>query len=267
MAWCRTLGFTGTIGSGKSARVEHLRCLIPSLAARTADEWSGKQGQEGRLPWCRVEVLSADKVGHQVYAPGTACYHQVVDTFGPAILHPKQTPSGLAEINRAALGKIVFSNPVQLHTLNRLCWPHISNTILRTHETLRRRTHDEAVGGGAVLFILLEAALLVELPSLLGLCQDVWVTHCDEDVAVRRVASRDRLDDSAALQRIRAQRTSAELHRHLEAASFSADHVHWLDTSSCSLEEGLMELTRDFSRYWENQIVSAFSAASSNSSG
>ena len=44
---------------------------------------------------------------HEVYRRGCDAYHQVVDTFGKDILHPKT-----GEIERRKLGAIVFADKV-----------------------------------------------------------------------------------------------------------------------------------------------------------
>src|SRR5947209_4390534 len=100
------IGLTGGIASGKSS-------ITQALAARGA------------------AVIDADKVGNDVYRPDTDGWRQVVETFGNGVL----TPAG--EIDRKALGAIVFADPAELGKLERIVWPQIHGAIARQLDELR----------------------------------------------------------------------------------------------------------------------------------
>ena len=57
----KVVGLTGGIGSGKSAA----SAILGELGAT---------------------ILDADKVGHQIYEPGTPCWHDLVEAFGEGIV-------------------------------------------------------------------------------------------------------------------------------------------------------------------------------------
>ena len=76
----KVIGLTGGIGTGKSAAAQ----ILAELGA---------------------EVIDADKVAHEMYAPGTPGWNAVVSAFGSDIVGPE----GI--IDRKKLGAIVFADP------------------------------------------------------------------------------------------------------------------------------------------------------------
>lgn len=82
LAWRRrrrptVVGLVGGIASGKST-------VSRALAAE-----------------CGLEVIDADKLGHESYQPGTRCFGKLVDAFGSKIV------AGDGTIDRRALGQAV----------------------------------------------------------------------------------------------------------------------------------------------------------------
>lgn len=105
LAWRRrrpmVVGLGGGIASGKST-------VSRALAAE-----------------CGLEVIDADKLGHESYQPGTRCFGKLVDAFGSKIV------AGDGTIDRRALGQAVG-----------VCSPTGSCSVWRVPDTLyhSRRT-------------------------------------------------------------------------------------------------------------------------------
>ncbi len=116
------VGLTGSIASGKS--------LVASL-------WA----ERGAV------VVDADRVGHDVIAPGGAAFEGVVHAFGEEI----RGTGG--EIDRKKLGQIVFADPDRMRELEAIVHPALL-------AELERRIHDAAVSGARV--IVVDAALIYE---------------------------------------------------------------------------------------------------------
>ena len=76
-------------------------CLTGGIASgkSTAARFLANQG---------AEVIDADKLGHEAYAPGNPANDQIVAHFGEEV----RAPSG--DIDRKALGGKVFGQPDQL---------------------------------------------------------------------------------------------------------------------------------------------------------
>ncbi|KPI84721.1 hypothetical protein ABL78_6214 [Leptomonas seymouri] len=155
-----TLGFTGTIASGKSSRckrlvevaAEHQRALgIGTVAAKTMSHKPNPPSQ-APTPYAADAVLThyinADLVGHHIYEPGKPCYRDLVQHFGTSILSRTSASEALKTeggrgtsasvdrppfIDRRVLGEIVFSDERKLRELNSICWPYISAAIRAEH--------------------------------------------------------------------------------------------------------------------------------------
>ena len=61
-----------------------------------------------------VPVCDSDELAHRVIMNGTGAYRQIIDEFGRKVVGQD------GEIDRSALGRIVFANPERLRILNAL---------------------------------------------------------------------------------------------------------------------------------------------------
>ncbi len=165
------IGLTGNIGTGKST-------VIAYLASKG------------------VTTLDADKIAHEVMAPGMAAYGPVVAAFGPQIVAADGT------IDRAALGAIVFRDPAALHTLESIVHPAV---LERTRALLR---------AGDAPVAVVEAIKLLEARNLLGLCTEVWVVTASEETQLRRLMESRGMSVTEARRRLAAQSSQAEKVRH-----------------------------------------------------
>jgi dephospho-CoA kinase len=182
----KIIGLTGGIGSGKSTVSKFLADL-------------------------GAVVIDADKVGHEVFKPGTKAWQEVVDAFGQGIISAGGT------IDRRKLGEIVFSNPGARAKLNQVMHPLI-------YEQVKSRI--EEYGRKGVDIIIVEAPLLLEV-GWKSLVDEVWVTSASEATVIKRLKEQKGLPEAQSLARIRAQLTDEERIR-------QADVV--IDTD-CALDE------------------------------
>ncbi len=145
-------------------------------------------------------VIDADKIGHEVFQPGTDAWREVVAAFGKHIL----TPNG--DIDRARVGKLVFGNPESLARLNRIMHPRIAERVTTEIKEYRRQ---------GVVVAVIEAPLLIEAgwPSVVD---EVWITVAPESTVIRRLQKRGGLSDAESRTRIRAQLSSEERVKHAD---------------------------------------------------
>jgi dephospho-CoA kinase len=143
------IGLTGPIGCGKS----------------TVAGWLGELG---------ATVIDADSVARDVTPPGSAELAAVVATFGPAVLRAD------GSLDRAALGRIVFTDTAALERLEAIIHPAVRPRILA------QIAHAEASAAPAVV---IEAIKLVE-GGLAALCDEVWLVTCDPADQLARLAAR-----------------------------------------------------------------------------
>ena len=164
----RRIGLTGGIATGKS-RV-------------------GQLMEERGLP-----VLDADAYARSALAPGSPGAEAVLHRYGPGVL---MAPAGAQEpqtLDRTALGRIVFADPVERRWLEQLVHPIVRS---RLESELRRQANAPNV--------VLMVPLLFET-GMDGLCSEVWLVDCDEIQQRQRLMARDGLSESEAQARIAAQ--------------------------------------------------------------
>jgi dephospho-CoA kinase len=102
------VGLTGNIGSGKS----------------TVDQLLSERG---------ATIIDADVLARRAVELGTGAYHAIVERWGTSIL----AADGL--IDRAALRRIVFSEPQELEQLNAIVHPEVERMRAALVEQARQR--------------------------------------------------------------------------------------------------------------------------------
>jgi dephospho-CoA kinase len=160
----RRIGLTGGIATGKST--------VGQLLA-------GRFG----LP-----VLDADLFARGALAPGSPAAQAVLARYG----EPVAAGAGDA-IDRAALGRIVFADPVERRWLEQLVHPLVRQCF---EAELQRLAHAPVV----VLMI----PLLFEA-GLESLCSEVWLVTCSPETQLQRLIGRDGLLEHEARARNAAQ--------------------------------------------------------------
>ena len=135
-----------------------------------------------------VVVIDADVVAREVLEPGEPALDGVVARFGPDLLR------GDGSLDRSALGRLVFSDPVALVDLEAIVHPAVRPRILVAM--------DRAAAEGAKA-VVVEAIRLVE-GGLAELCDEVWLVTCDPGVQRARLVGRGSAAADAD-QRIAAQ--------------------------------------------------------------
>ncbi len=155
------IGLTGNIGTGKSV----VRRMLEHLGAFGID---------------------ADALAHRAISKGAPGYPKVVSQFGRWIL----TSDG--EIDRARLGRLVFSDPEALKILEDIVHPLVSQAI------------DYIIGRTRKSVIVIEAIKLLE-SNLKDKSNSIWVVYVPEKIQIDRLVKRRKMDEAEARQRIQNQ--------------------------------------------------------------
>jgi len=155
------IGLTGNIGVGKSV----VRRMLEHLGAYGID----------------ADALSNRTIARE--APG---YRPVLDLFGRYILGADE------QIDRARLGRMVFSDPEALARLEAIIHPLVFQAL----DILIRRSRHSV--------IVVEAIKLIE-SGLADRCDTVWAVYAPQEKQAERLVSRRNMSEAAALQRIHAQ--------------------------------------------------------------
>ena len=194
------IGLTGGIGTGKT----QVSRLLEELGA---------------------SIVNADLLGHEVYKPQSEGWHAVVNAFGEQIV------SDNGEIDRRALGGIVFSDDSALQQLNAIMHPRI-------YDLAEQRLKGLADQG--VTTAVLEAALLIEA-KWTPLVDDVWVTVSPEEDIIARLQERNNMDEATARSRIDSQMPQTE----------RVEHADVIVENNASLED----LSDSVKELWNSRVL------------
>ena len=165
------VGLTGNIATGKSTVLQYLRA-------------NG------------AYVIDADKLTHRAMQPDGPGYAAIIEAFGPTVI------KGDGTVDRAALGRIVFSDPLKLRQLEEIVHPAVF--VLAKEELARTDAS----------LVVVEAIKLLESQRLLTLCSEVWVVTADPDVQLRRLIGQRGMTEAEARQRMAAQSAQEEKVKH-----------------------------------------------------
>jgi len=142
-----------------------------------------------------LPVLDADRYAREALAPGSPGAAAVLARYGDRVRHEGSPTHGEPgpELNRAALGRIVFTDAAERAWLEGL-----------VHPLVRQRFDDELDALGAAPVVVLMIPLLFEA-GLEGLCSEVWLVDCSAAEQLRRLQGRNGLTETEARARIAAQ--------------------------------------------------------------
>jgi len=172
------IGLTGNIGTGKSV----VRRMLEHLGAYGID---------------------ADALAHRTFAREAPGYQPLIDQFGKWIINSD------GEIDRARLGRVVFSDPEALKILEGIIHPLVDQAI----DFLIKRAPQKV--------IVIEAIKLLEA-GLGEKCNSIWVSYAPKDIQLARLTQKRRMTRMDAIQRIESQ-PSQELK--IEAAQIVINNI------------------------------------------
>ena len=168
----KVLGITGGVGSGKSEVLKYL------------EEHYG------------AVICQMDETARQIQRKGTECFRQIVEAFGEEMTDEN------GELNRAALGACVFSDPEKLKTQNEIVHPEVIRRV--------RREIEKSEASGAALYVL-EAALLPEVGR--ELCDELWYIYTSEAVRRQRLKMSRHYTDEKITNMIASQPSEEDFRR------------------------------------------------------
>jgi len=145
----------------------------------------GKSETQAILRERAVPVLDTDAVAHAILRKGSEVHDRIVSRFGPEVL------SGEGEIDRKALGRIVFSDSGEREALNAIVHPEVGR---RWRAWLEARREPLAV---VAIPLLYECGLEHEFDG-------VVCVRASEALMMERLRDRG-LTEVEARQRIRSQ--------------------------------------------------------------
>jgi dephospho-CoA kinase len=135
--------------------------------------------------------IDADALSHRAISKGAPGYKPVVDSFGNFILDAG------GEIDRAKLGRLVFSDPDALRELEAVVHPLVERAV------------DLMVKRASQRVVVIEAIKLLE-GKLVSACDSIWVAFAPEELQEKRLVQKRGMSAVEARQRIHAQQPQDE---------------------------------------------------------
>lgn len=157
------LGITGGIATGKSSVVQHFIDL-------------------------GFPVVDADIIARHLLDQNEQAYNEVVKVFGSEILQEN------GEINRQALGALVFNHSDKLKQLDELMAPFLQESILAA---IKQASQNQKL-------------VIVDVPLMYEKGYDEWmdqvaVVYCTPNQQLKRLMQRNQLTEKEAKQRMDSQ--------------------------------------------------------------
>jgi len=144
----RVIGITGGVGAGKTSILNYLGLHY------------------------NCHILQADQVAKLLQEPGTACYGQLVDLLGRAVLDRD------GRIDRRKMAEQIFGDASLLEAVNAIVHPAVRTYILSCIREEREKGEKD--------FFFLEAALLIEC-GYEDIVEEMWYIDTKESLRRERL--------------------------------------------------------------------------------
>lgn len=144
----KILGVTGGVGSGKSRILDYLGDAYGAV------------------------VVQLDETARQLQRKGESCYEEIVRQFGDCVVGAD------GELDRKALGAIVFQDEEKLKRLNAIVHPAVKRSV--------EQDISEKKKSGVSLYVI-EAALL-PTAGYTEICDEMWYIYVEKPVRMKRLA-------------------------------------------------------------------------------
>lgn len=205
------VGLTGGISTGKSTVAEMIRGY-------------------------GIPVLDADYYARKVVEPGRKAWKKIRQEFGENVFHSS------GELNREALGEIIFQDKDRRRKLNEITHPEIYREM--TWAAIKCFFQGHA-------FIVMDLPLLFESGAMLNYLYKIIIVTCEEDLQVQRLIERSRMTEARAKLRIAAQMPLEQ----------KAERAHFVIENSGSLEDTREQVARivgilkDSKHHWKVRMI------------
>ena len=182
---------------------------------------SGKSTVASLFAMYGAHIVDCDDISHNVTKKGSKCLDELVEHFGKDILNED------GSLKRKYLANIVFESSEERTVLEQI-----------THKYILEQVFDELNSNEGL--ILVDAPLLFE-SGLDMMCDYTVVVTADEKVRLKRIVSRDDIDEELAMKRIRSQTDERELVEKCDFVIHNNANVKKLNTQIKSVIDRIAE--------------------------
>ncbi|MDX2268033.1 MAG: dephospho-CoA kinase [Bryobacter sp.] len=175
-------------------------------------------------------LLKADELGHQLLRRGQPAFAPVLARFGEGILAPD------GEIDRRALGALVFSQPAELSALNEIIHPLVFQYEQDWFTTIAQ-TQPHAVA-------VVEAAILIETGNYRSF-DTLVVTWCPEPLQIQRALARGNATLADVQRRLARQMSASEKRNYARFVIDTSGSLADTISQAHAVHENLLSLEKE----------------------
>mmetsp|Transcript_26698 Transcript_26698/g.30567 ORF Transcript_26698/g.30567 Transcript_26698/m.30567 type:complete len:388 (+) Transcript_26698:124-1287(+) len=192
------LGICGSIGSGKSYASSLLVSQLNNLTRNTniTSSKTDEQKQDESVAY----HIDTDSLAHGVYVPRSQALKEIEEEFGKNVIAED------GNVDRKALGAIVFGDDMQMAKLEQIVWPHVKNLLVERLEQIEKASKLSPSNSSIKNIVVVEAAVLLDANwDSNQLFDGIWVIRSSTKTRTERLVSKRNMNEKDALQRIKAQ--------------------------------------------------------------
>lgn len=180
---------------------------------------SGKSTADAFFLKRNLSVIDSDVIAHDILNIDQLGYKKVISYFGQDILNSDRT------LNRKKLGQIVFNDQSKLNVLNQITHPLIFSEIedkITQNKLLKKPV------------VIVDAPLLFET-KVKDYCDKTLLIAVPEELQLQRLMTRDRLNKTEALNRIKTQMPLSQKEKLADYAITNTGTIKELETKLANL--------------------------------
>uniref|UniRef100_A0A1B0D2B6 Dephospho-CoA kinase domain-containing protein n=1 Tax=Phlebotomus papatasi TaxID=29031 RepID=A0A1B0D2B6_PHLPP len=189
-----------------------------------------------------VPVIDADIIARSVVEPGKPAWQKIKMVFGDGVLKEG------GEIDREALGRLIFNSAEKRKILNEITHPEIHRIMYKQIIKYFFLGHP---------FVVLDLPLLFETGVMLQFIHKIITVTCEEDMQLTRLMDRNRFSEEDAKKRIAAQ---MPLQQKCEKSHFVIENSGSIrDTQAETLK--ILEMLQESNHHWKLRGILLTTAA------
>lgn len=190
-----------------------------------------------------IPVIDADAIARLVVEPGKPAWYKIKSAFGDSVIK-----AGSGELDRDALGKIIFDSVDKRRILNEITHPAIHRIIYKEVIRYFFLGHN---------FVIMDLPLLFETGIMLNFMHKIITVTCEEDIQLTRLMDRNHLSEADAKRRIKQQMS---LEQKCNQSHFVIENSGTLqDTEQQTIK--ILAVLQDSNQHWKIRGVIFATAA------
>lgn len=183
-----------------------------------------------------IPVIDADVIARKVVEPGKTAWKKIKKEFGDDVFYKS------GELNREALGEIIFNSVDKRRKLNEITHPEIYKEMLWSSVKCFFQGHQ---------FIILDLPLLFETGSMMDYLYKIIVVTCEEDLQLQRLMERSKMSEAQAKTRISIQ---MPLESKCDKANFVIENSGNLEDTRTQVARIVAQL-KSSRQHWKLRII------------